>query len=111
MKTKLTLIIGATKFIPDLGLGDLFTSSDVNRAIGIVRTNGIETSASADPIAKVRVRARQETAKKLIFFSLHIFIGECRTFRSLFPNVSLLSHSCVCNARCVQLEDHAIEIR
>ncbi len=64
MKTKLTLIIGATKFIPDLGLGDLFTSSDVNRAIGIVRTNGIETSASADAIAKVRVRARQETAKK-----------------------------------------------
>ena len=68
----------------ELKLADEFSAEEINRCIGIIRTNGIETKS---------VRG-----------------FKCR---SVFPEVSVLSHSCGnSNARCVQKEDSdSIEIR
>ena len=68
--------------LKDLGLSDLFSPDEVNRCIGILRTNGIE-SKSLDGSAR---------------------------FRCIFPRMSLLSHGCISNARCVQRNDSLIEI-
>ena len=67
-----------------LKIEDVFSKDEINRCIGIIRTNGVE--------------ARSVRGFKC---------------RSVYPELSILSHSCGnCNSRCIQREDaDSIEIR
>lgn len=64
-----------TNFMLDtLGLSKLTSREEINRLIGVMRTNGIQT------------KSRNGQTQLCL----------------LYPQMAILSHSCICNARCVK---------
>ena len=73
-----------------LKLGEVFSADEINRCIGIIRTNGIRTKGIG---------------------GIGSSSGSGHRCRSVLPNLALLSHNCVSNARCIQLENQVIDVR
>ena len=67
------------------GLADKFTADEINKAIGLIRTNGINIEKP--------------------------YSGQIVSCKALYPTFSLLSHSCVSNARIFVQPDNEIIIR
>jgi len=67
------------------GLADQFSAAEITRAIGLIRTNGINIEKP--------------------------YAGQMVSCKALYPTFSFLSHSCISNARIFVMADNEIVIR
>ena len=68
----------------ELGLHDLFSEDEIQKCIGIVNVNGIQSKI---------VLSKQGDEEHGIF--------EAGYFRCIYPTMALFSNSCECNCRCI----------
>jgi len=89
----LTLLHVIAPLQTDLNKSD-WSEDFIQRSIGLIRTNAIQTLASC--CSKDRT---------------DVFEGELATVRVLYPSMSPMSHSCMPNTRTIQRWDYILEAR